>query len=88
VFPDAVFHEILTSAPAPDPKEKRSILPELTPALRIRGHLWYRPAMSNRNCLLSQKLCNYLNQGRKLNDILVRAAHGMTDFDLSKLDLI
>jgi len=33
------------------------------------------PAMSNRNGLLSQILCHYLNQGRTLNDILMRAAH-------------
>jgi len=29
----------------------------------------FRSAMSNRNCLLSQKLFNHHNQGRKLNDI-------------------
>jgi len=34
-----------------------------------------RPAMSNPNGLLSQKVCHYLNQGRTLNDILMRAAH-------------
>jgi len=28
-----------------------------------------RPAMSNKNGLLSQKLCHYLDQGRTLNDI-------------------
>jgi len=33
------------------------------------------PAMSNPNGLLSQKLRRYLNQGRTLNDILMRAAH-------------
>jgi len=43
-------------------------------------------AMSNPNGLLSQKLCHYLNQGRTLNDILMRAAHGMAYFDLSKLN--
>jgi len=32
------------------------------------------PAMSNRNYLLSQKLCHYLNQGRTLNDLLMKAA--------------
>jgi len=26
-------------------------------------------AMSNRTCLLSKKLCHYLNQGRTLKDI-------------------
>jgi len=31
--------------------------------------------MSNPNGLLSQKLRHYLNQGRTLNDILMRAAH-------------
>jgi len=30
----------------------------------------YSPAMSNRNGLLSQKLCHYLDQGRTLHDIL------------------
>jgi len=30
-----------------------------------------RPAMSNRNCLLSQELCHYLNQGRTLDDLLL-----------------
>jgi len=34
--------------------------------------------MSNRNCLLSQKLYHYVNQGRTLNDILMRAAHSLT----------
>jgi len=43
--------------------------------------------MSKPNGLLSQKLCHYLNQGRTLNDILMRAAHCMTYFDLSKLNL-
>jgi len=35
----------------------------------------FRAAMSNPNGLLSQKLCRYLDQGRTLNDILLRAAH-------------
>jgi len=47
----------------------------------------YRTAMSNPNCLLSQKLCHYLNQGRKLNDILMRAAHLTAYFYLNKLNL-
>jgi len=34
-----------------------------------------RTAMSNPNGLQSQKLCHYLDQGRTLNDILMRAAH-------------
>ena len=33
-----VCHKILTQAP--DPKGKRRLLPESTPALRIRGHRW------------------------------------------------
>jgi len=33
-----------------------------------------RAAMSNPNGSLSQKLCHYLNQGRTLNSILLRAA--------------
>jgi len=44
-------------------------------------------AMSNANGLLSQKLCHCLNQGRTLNDILMRAAYWMAYFDLSKLYL-
>jgi len=41
-------------------------------------HFYYivlvtRPAMSNPNGLLSQKLCHYLKQGRTLNNILMRA---------------
>jgi len=40
--------------------------------------------MSNPNGLLSQRLCHYLDQGHTLNDIL-RAAHCITCFDLSKL---
>ena len=43
--------------------------------------------MSNPNDLLSQKLWHYLNQGRTLNDIIMRATHWMTYFDLSKLNL-
>jgi len=43
--------------------------------------------MSNPNDLLSQKLCHYLDQGRTLNDKLLRAVHGMDYFDLSKLNL-
>jgi len=41
----------------------------------------------NPNGLLSQKVCHYLDQGRILNDILLRAAHCITRFDLSKLNL-
>ena len=41
VSPKADFHKFLTSAPAPDPKEKRRILSESPLALRIRGYLWY-----------------------------------------------
>jgi len=43
--------------------------------------------MSNPNGLLSQKLCRYLNQGRTMIDILMRAAHWIAYFDLSKLNL-
>jgi len=43
--------------------------------------------MSNTNCLLSQKLCHYLNQGRKLNDISMRAAHLLAYFYLNKPNL-
>jgi len=41
--------------------------------------------MSNPNGLLSQKVCQYFDQGRTLNDILSRSAHWMAYFDLSKL---
>jgi len=34
-----------------------------------------RPAMSNPNGLLSQKVNHYLDKGRILNDIFLRAAH-------------
>jgi len=43
--------------------------------------------MSNQNGLLSQNACHYLNQGRKLNNILMRAAYWMAYFDLSKQNL-
>jgi len=46
-----------------------------------------KPAMSNPNGLLSQKLCHCLHQGRTLNDILMRAAYWMAYFDLNKLNL-
>jgi len=32
-----------------------------------------KPAMTNPNGLLGQKLCHYLNQGRTFKDILIRA---------------
>ena len=40
--------------------------------------------MSNRNSLLSQTFCHYLNQGRTFYDILMRA---MAYFDLGNLNL-
>ena len=40
------FHKILTLASDPIPKEKRRILLESTPALRIHGHL-YRKQISD-----------------------------------------
>jgi len=43
--------------------------------------------MSNPNGLLSQEVCHYLNQGRTFNNVLMSAAHGITHFDLSKLNL-
>jgi len=36
--PGPDFHKFLT--PVPGPKEKRRILPESTPVIRIRPHLW------------------------------------------------
>jgi len=49
---------------------------------------WSRLAMSNPKCLLSQKLCHYLNQGHTLNNILLRRPRieCMTYFHLSKLN--
>ena len=43
--------------------------------------------VSNPNGLLNQKSCHYLSEGRTLNNILMRAAHWMPYFDLSKLNL-
>jgi len=45
-----------------------------------------KAAMSNPNDLLGQKSHHYLNQGRIFYDILMRAAHRMAYFDLSKLN--
>jgi len=47
----------------------------LTQHLCSRFQLDFRPAMSNPNGLLSQNVCHYLDQGRTLNDIILRAAH-------------
>jgi len=47
----------------------------------------FSAATTNRNGLLSQKLCHYLDQGRTLNDILLRATQQIAYFDLSKLNL-
>jgi len=38
----------------------------------------FSSAMSSPNGLLSQKLCHYFNQGRTLNDILLRASQCIT----------
>jgi len=46
-----------------------------------------RPAISNPNDLLSQKVYHYLDQSRTLSDILMRAAHSMAYFDLNKLNV-
>ena len=46
-----------------------------------------KSAISNANGLLSHKLCYYLIQGSTLNDILMRAAHSMSYFNLSQLNL-
>ena len=37
--PGPVFHKFSTLGPDPGPKEKRRILPESTPVIRIRSHL-------------------------------------------------
>jgi len=42
--------------------------------------------MSNPNGLMSQKVCHCLDQGRTMNDILLRATHWIAYFDLSKLN--
>ena len=49
-------------------------------------NLHTRPAMSNPNGLLSQKLCHYRNKGRTLNDRLMRAAYSVGYFDLNKVN--
>ena len=55
--------------------------------LVIRGLLYSPfPAMSSPNDLLSQTSCHYLNQGHTLYKTLVRAAHWMAYFYLSKLN--
>ena len=43
VIPDPVpvFHKFLTQGPDPGPNEKDRILPESTPVIRIRPHLWF-----------------------------------------------
>jgi len=43
--------------------------------------------MSNPNSLLSQNVYHYLNQGRTLNYIVMRAAYCMVYSDISKLNL-
>jgi len=43
--------------------------------------------MSNPNSLLSQILCYYLNEGRTVSDISMRAAHSVAFFYLSKLSI-
>jgi len=43
--------------------------------------------MSKPNGLLGQKVFQYLDQGRTLNDMLLRAAHRMGYFDFSKLNV-
>jgi len=58
-----------------------------TPMCPILKKVQSRSAMSNRNGILSQNVCNYLDQGRTLNDIILRAAHWMVYFDFSKLNL-
>ena len=55
--------------------------------LPVRLRWMLRSAMSDPNRLLSEKVCHYLDQGRTLKDILIRAAHWMAYFDLSKLNL-
>jgi len=35
---------------------------------------WCKSVVSNPNDLLGQKVCYYLDQGRTLNDVLMRAA--------------
>jgi len=42
-----------TSAPDPRPEEKRRILPESIPALRIHGHLWCAALFSKFTLFLS-----------------------------------
>jgi len=44
--PGPFFHKLLTLGLDPGRKEKCRILPESTPALRFRYHLWYNPGVS------------------------------------------
>ena len=42
VTPGPLFYKFSTRGPDPGPKEKRRILPESTPVIRIRSHLWWK----------------------------------------------
>jgi len=44
--PVPVFPKLLTPGPDPGPNEKRRILPESTPVIQTRSHLWQKPEMN------------------------------------------
>ena len=48
-----------------------------TRSIEGEQRLCSKTAMSNPNGLLSQNVCHYLDQGRTLSDIFLRAAHWM-----------
>jgi len=49
--PGPVFHKFLTPVPDPGPKEKRTILPELTPVIQIPSHLCHLSSTTVRSLL-------------------------------------
>jgi len=68
-------------------KDKFDVVREICNRQQNACSLLTRSALSNPNGLLGQKLCHYLNRGRIMSDTLVRAAHWIACFDLSKLNL-
>jgi len=54
--PDLFFKKIFDSGSLSGSERKRRFLPELTPALRIRGHLWFAAACDQAGAKLSTKI--------------------------------
>jgi len=63
----SAFRKILTSGP----EEKRRIQPELTPAFRIRGHLWLRWIARTGHAVRRHKACDLHTQ----DTCFARAGH-------------